>query len=84
MTGRQHQIRVHLQMSGHPITGDKLYGGDDSLFIASRTRALTPDEVALIGHTRHALHAQSLELPLASGALHVSTMLPEDLEALLE
>ncbi|MEK3935355.1 RluA family pseudouridine synthase [Sporosarcina sp. FSL W7-1349] len=26
-TGRTHQIRVHLQWSGHPLAGDDLYGG---------------------------------------------------------
>lgn len=26
-TGRMHQIRVHLQASGHPILGDRAYGG---------------------------------------------------------
>ena len=26
-TGRTHQIRVHTQAIGHPIIGDKLYGG---------------------------------------------------------
>jgi 23S rRNA pseudouridine1911/1915/1917 synthase len=26
-TGRTHQIRVHLQHAGHPVLGDKVYGG---------------------------------------------------------
>lgn len=26
-TGRMHQIRVHLQSIGHPVIGDRLYGG---------------------------------------------------------
>lgn len=28
LTGRSHQLRVHLQAIGHPILGDRLYGGD--------------------------------------------------------
>ena len=27
LTGRTHQLRVHLQAIGHPILGDRLYGG---------------------------------------------------------
>ncbi|HCC47679.1 MAG TPA: RluA family pseudouridine synthase [Elusimicrobia bacterium] len=30
MTGRTNQIRIHLAHIGHPIMGDKLYGGPDA------------------------------------------------------
>lgn len=30
-TGRTHQIRVHMSILGHPVLGDALYGGKDSL-----------------------------------------------------
>lgn len=28
ITGRTHQLRVHMSASGHPILGDTLYGGN--------------------------------------------------------
>jgi 23S rRNA pseudouridine955/2504/2580 synthase len=27
-TGRQHQLRIHMALSGHPIHGDRLYGAE--------------------------------------------------------
>lgn len=35
-TGRSHQLRVHLQALGHPILGDRLYGGHGNRERASR------------------------------------------------
>lgn len=36
VTGRSHQLRVHLQAIGHPIVGDPLYGSDDEAVRANR------------------------------------------------
>jgi len=36
-TGRQHQIRVHMQAMGHPLVGDHLYGLRDELTLAELT-----------------------------------------------
>ncbi len=63
-TGRQHQIRVHAALTGHPIVGDKLYGPDEGLFLASLSRPLTAAENARLGAPRQALHAARLELVL--------------------
>ncbi len=36
VTGRSHQLRVHMQALGHPILGDGLYAHDDAFGMASR------------------------------------------------
>ena len=36
LTGRSHQLRVHMKMLGHPILGDNLYADAHSLQTASR------------------------------------------------
>ncbi len=51
-TGRTHQIRVHLASIGHPIVGDKLYGG--------KKQANSPGNLML--------HAYSIEFSLPACA----------------
>ncbi|HEX7138586.1 MAG TPA: RluA family pseudouridine synthase [Vicinamibacterales bacterium] len=79
LTGRRHQIRVHLAARGWPVVGDSVYGDAradkimDSLNAARRAPA------------RHALHAWRLQMthPFTRARLKVTAPVPEDLKPLL-
>jgi 23S rRNA pseudouridine1911/1915/1917 synthase len=84
LTGRQHQIRVHLASIGHPIVGDKLYGAGEALFMRACEEPLTPELLACFdGLPRHALHAHRLTFPHPVGnrAMTIESPLPADLAA---
>jgi 23S rRNA pseudouridine1911/1915/1917 synthase len=73
MTGRTHQIRVHLSGIGHPIVGDRAYGGGG-------------DEASRLGLTRPFLHAARLAFrhPSSGETIDVEEPLPDDLLQALE
>ncbi len=85
ITGRMHQIRVHLASQGAPITGDTVYGGK-LFYLSSIKRNFNirkgEEEEPLM--RRVALHAHSISFgDRAHKPLRVEAPLPKDLRALL-
>jgi 23S rRNA pseudouridine1911/1915/1917 synthase len=78
LTGRTHQIRVHLSEAGHPLLGDELYGG------LRRGKALVAQVQQQLG--RQALHAWRLAFPhpRTGRRLELESPLPGDMRAALE
>lgn len=74
LTGRTHQIRVHLEFYEHPLLGDERYGDGAANKAAKK-----------LGLSRLFLHAQSIAFPDGSGnELHFTSPLADDLEQFLE
>ena len=84
VTGRQHQIRVHLAHAGFPIVGDKLYAHGDDAFIAFCDTGMTPELAAKFVLPRHALHAARIAFPHPDGGtVDARAPLPADLAGLV-
>lgn len=71
-TGRTHQIRVHLAAVGHPVLGDRAYGG-------------AGDDARELGLGRPFLHAWRLRFdhPVTGERIELEEPLPDDLERAL-
>jgi 23S rRNA pseudouridine955/2504/2580 synthase len=69
MTGRTHQLRVHMAAIGHPIVGDGKYGGPDAFLSGSISRKMH-------------LHARRLLIDHPDGdEIDVTAPLPEHFAA---
>jgi 23S rRNA pseudouridine1911/1915/1917 synthase len=77
-TGRQHQIRVHLNSIGHPVVGDAVYGGV--------RRHLAADHRILASLDRPFLHSFRIAFthPRDGRRVEFTTPLPGDLQAILD
>lgn len=77
-TGRQHQIRVHLNSIGHPVVGDAVYGG--------LRRHLAADHRILATLERPFLHAYRLAFvhPRDGRRVEFRADVPDDLQLVLD
>ncbi len=75
LTGRTHQIRVHLSSIGHPIVGDALYGGVRRR-VPANLRALSRLERPFLHAHRLAFHHPSDGRPM-----EYESPLPDDLQS---
>ena len=75
MTGRTHQIRVHMNAIGHPVVGDVLYGN-------RKVNKLFEEEFEL---TRQFLHASAVKFisPDTKKEVAIMSELPNDLKKVL-
>ena len=78
LTGRTHQIRVHLSAIGHPVVGDPLYGG---------VHRRVPGDLRAVSHLeRPFLHAARLVFkhPSDGRPMAFESELPADLHRVLD
>ncbi|MGF1482833.1 MAG: RluA family pseudouridine synthase [Opitutales bacterium] len=78
-TGRKHQIRVHAQVLGYPVVGDKLYGPDETLYLDFIEHGWTERHAASLPLRRQGLHCHSLRFDLGEESLSFAAPLFFDL-----
>lgn len=71
LTGRSHQIRVHFAEAGHPLLGDRSYGG--------------PAQIRGVTVPRQMLHASDLcfDHPVTGERLSLQASVPDDMRTVL-
>jgi 23S rRNA pseudouridine1911/1915/1917 synthase len=82
-TGRQHQIRLHLEKLGHPLIGERVYAAPESA--SAKATADRTARHASVSARRNMLHAWTLAFPhpITGRSIAVEAPLPRDFDRVL-
>ena len=83
LTGRMHQIRVHLAHAGFPVVGDRLYGPAPDWYLHQIQYGWTKESAEALILPRHALHSCLLSVVIVGKTIEWRSPLPADMDAFL-
>ena len=86
LTGRTHQLRVHLKEIGHPIVMDDAYGGSYSLSNSFHQKHKLVIDQVFKNLKRFALHAYKIKFihPILKVEMELEAPLPDDFKKIMD